>query len=545
MKQQSRKCSLFLFSILACCAIQSCNQSKPASAEATLLFNSVIPKPISVVSDGKSFTITEKTQIVFEGNEEVLQIVNFLSDKLKPATGFEFPVASANQPLPENSIFLTLAGADATLGDEGYELVVTEEYVKLAANKPAGLFMGLQTLRQLLPGKIESSTKQEGPWEIATGTIRDSPAFAWRGAMLDPARHFFSVPEVKRYIDLISLYKMNVLHLHLSDDQGWRLEIKSWPNLALIGGKTQVGGGEGGYYTQEQYKDIIDYAQARYIIIVPEIDLPGHINAALASYGELNSGIVVPKEGRVSASTQGDLGMNKPTELYQGTEVGFSTLSLKKPSTFKFVEDVIREISALTPGPYMHIGGDEAHVTKKEDYIAFINKFQGIVESNGKIMVGWEEIAQGDINTKSVAQFWKSKEYAAMAASKGAKVILSPSTNVYLDMKYDTASRIGYHWAAYIEVDSSYKWKPEVKVAGVPKENILGVEAPLWSETIKTFEDVEYLTFPRIPGVAEIGWTPSENRKWDEYKVRLGNQAERFKALEIDYYRSKLVPWVD
>ena len=144
-----------------------------------------------------------------------------------------------------------------------------------------------------------------------------------------------------------------------------------------------------------------------------------------------------------------------------------------------------------------------------------------------------------------MAQFWKSKEYAAMAASKGAKVILSPSTNVYLDMKYDTASRIGYHWAAYIEVDSSYKWKPEVKVAGVPKENILGVEAPLWSETIKTFEDVEYLTFPRIPGVAEIGWTPSENRKWDEYKVRLGNQAERFKALEIDYYRSKLVPWVD
>jgi hexosaminidase len=534
-----------LIALLWISILQSCNTSKTATPEAKLLFNSVIPKPASAILEGKTFTLKKETAISFEGNEDVQGVASFLSGKLKPATGFDFNVSASTGTQPKGSILLTTAGADASLGDEGYELTVTEETIKLAANKPAGLFMGIQTLRQLLAEKIELSTTQAGPWEIATGTIRDMPEYAWRGSMLDMARHFLSIDEVKRYIDLISLYKMNVLHLHLSDDQGWRIEIKSWPNLTSIGGKTQVGGGDGGFYTQDQYKEIVAYAKTRYITIVPEIDLPGHINAALASYGELNGGIVVPKEGRIDAPAQGDLGKDKPTQLYSGTEVGFSTLSLNKPSTFKFVEDVIRELSAITPGPYIHIGGDEAHVTKKPDYITFVNRFQEIVEANGKIMIGWEEVAQGNINSKSVAQFWTKPMYATMAASKGAKVVLSPSTNVYLDMKYDTASRIGYHWAAYIEVDSSYQWKPEVKIPGVPKEMILGVEAPLWGETLKTFKDVEYLTFPRIPGVAEIGWTPTVNRSWNEYKVRLGNQAKRFKALEIGYYPSALVPWVN
>ncbi len=539
-------CQQLLAAILLIALFQSCNTSKPASPEAVVLFNNLIPKPSSATLEGKTFYITKETVINYEGHEEVLPIASFLSGKLKPSTGFDLPVRTSTGEPAKRSIFLTTAGADATLGDEGYELTITEEYIKLSANKPAGLFMGIQTMRQLLPEKIELTSPQEGPWEIATGTIRDTPIYSWRGSMLDVARHFLSVEEVKRYIDLISLYKMNVLHLGLTNDQGWRIEIKSWPRLAQVGGSTQVGGGTGGYYTQEQYKEIVDYAKARYMIIVPEIDMPGHTNAALASYGELNGGIVVPKEGRIEiVSTQGDLGKDKPTQLYSGTEVGFSTLSLNKPATFKFVEDVIRELAEITPGPYLHIGGDEAHVTKKPDYITFINRFQEIVEANGKIMIGWEEIAQGDINTKSVAQHWHSKEMAELAASKGAKVLLSPSTNVYLDMKYDKASRIGYHWAAYIEVDSSYKWKPETKIPGVPRELILGVEAPLWGETIKNFEDVEYLSFPRIPGVAEIGWTPTEDRNWNEYKIRLGNQAKRFKALEIDYYRSALVPWVD
>jgi hexosaminidase len=525
---------------------QSCNFDKPASPEAIVRFNNIIPKPVMAEQQGKSFIITKSTQIVFEGNEEVEQSASFLVNKLNPSTGFNLSVSQLTGEQESGSILLTLAGADATLGAEGYELNIDPEKIKLTANKPAGLFMGVQTLRLLLPEEIESPTVvNDVSWEVTTGTIRDSPIYSWRGSMLDVARHFLTVEDVKRYIDLISLYKMNVLHLHLSDDQGWRIEIKSWPNLALHGGKTQVGGGDGGYYTQEQYKSIVDYAKTKYITIVPEIDLPGHINAALASYGELNGGIVVPREGRIETATQGDLGKDKPTQLYSGTEVGFSTLSLSKPSTFKFVEDVIRELSVITPGNYIHIGGDEAHVTKKPDYITFINRFQEIVESNGKIMIGWEEIAQGDIKTNSVAQHWHSKEMAALAASKGARVILSPSTNVYLDMMYDKNSRIGYHWAAYIEVDSSYRWKPETKIPGVPKELVLGVEAPLWGETIKNFEDVEYLSFPRIPGVAEIGWTPTADRDWKEYKNRLGNQAKRFKALEINYYQSPLVTWAE
>lgn len=531
--------ALFVVALLQSCSV------KKASPEAVTRFNNIIPKPAEAVIEGNAFTIDAKTKIVFEGSDEVQQIAAFLVGKINPAAGLNLSVLPLTGTPEAGSILITLAGADATLGDEGYELSITAENIKLVASKPAGLFMGVQTLRQLLPEAIESNAVQQASWEIATGTIRDSPTYSWRGSMLDMARHFVTVDEVKRYIDLISLYKMNVLHLHLSDDQGWRIEIKSWPNLALYGGKTQVGGGDGGYYTQEQYKDIVAYAKTKYMTIVPEIDLPGHINAALASYGELNGGIVVPKEGRIETATQGDLGKDKPTQLYSGTEVGFSTLSLSKPSTFKFVEDVVRELAAITPGAYLHLGGDEAHVTKKPDYITFINRFQEIVEANGKIMIGWEEIAQGDINTKSVAQHWHSKEMAALAASKGAKVILSPSTNVYLDMKYDTASRIGYHWAAYIEVDSSYRWKPETKIPGVPKELVLGVEAPLWGETVKNFKDVEYLTFPRIPGIAEIGWTPTENRDWNEYKGRLGNHAKRFKALNIDYYRSVQVPWVD
>jgi len=253
---------------------------------------------------------------------------------------------------------------DKELGEEGYELNITEEMVELKANKPAGIFYGIQTIRQLLPARVESGNTEQGPWKLPTGTIRDYPVYGYRGAMLDVARHFFSVDEVKTYIDRLALYKMNVLHLHLSDDQGWRIEIKSWPKLTEFGGKTEVGGGIGGFYTQEEYKDIVKYAQDRFITIIPEIDMPGHTNAALASYPELN----VP---------------GKKAELYTGVEVGFSTLDTHKELTYKFVNDVFRELAAITPGPYIHIGGDESHSTPIEDYIPFVNRVQDIVISPG------------------------------------------------------------------------------------------------------------------------------------------------------------------
>ena len=520
---------------------------KPPVPPTDLSKENIIPQPISITATGNAFVLTDDSDIYVEGPEELKQIGQYLADKLNPSTGFDMKVASTTGAPKSGNIHLTLS-ADPQLGEEGYELNITNNLLKLAANKPAGLFRGIQTLRQVLPAKVELSTAQQGPWKIPTGVIRDYPSYAWRGSMLDVARHFFGVEDVKRYIDLISYYKINILHLHLSDDQGWRIEIKSWPNLTKHGGSTQVGGGKGGFYTQEQYAELVEYAKTRYITIVPEIDLPGHINSALASYGELNGGTIVPEEGRVALSKPHHdvLGAKtKPTELYTGIAVGWSTLRIEKEVTFKFVEDVLRELAALTPGPYLHIGGDEAAATKKKDYITFINRFKDIVKANGKIMVGWEEIAQADINSEVVTQYWHSQKYAQTAVEKESKIIMSPSTKAYIDMSYDSTTKLGLHWAAYIEVDSAYRWNLATHVKGIGRENILGIEAPLWSETITTMDDIEFMAFPRLPGYAEIGWSPEEGRNWEEYKVRLGSHGPRLQAMKVNFYRSKLVPWMD
>lgn len=522
-------------SIATALVFTACDKSRPTSPEAELAFSRVIPKPVSATATGKTFLITENITIAFDSSgAEMRGVANYLAETLNTVTGLSINVASNTD---DAAIVLTLQDGDSNLGDEGYELKIDERSITITANKPAGAFYGVQTLRQIIADKGDDAPRKE--WEVATGTITDSPEYAWRGSMLDVARHFFAVQDVKRYIDLLSLYKINILHLHLSDDQGWRIEIKSWPNLTAIGGQSQVGGGKGGFYTQEQYKEIVAYAQSRFITIVPEIDLPGHTNAALVSYpDELLPGPPIKME-------QGD----KPKPVaglpHYGTEVGFSTLSLKKESTFKFVNDVIREISEITPGPYFHIGGDEAAVTPKPDYITFINRFKEIVNANGKIMIGWEETAQADLDSTTIVQFWHSRDYAKMAAEKGARIIFSPSTKVYLDMQYDSTSRIGLHWAAYIEVDSSYQWDPETLVPGIGRESIIGVEAPLWTETVLTMDDIEYLAFPRLAGVAEIAWTPASARSWDEYKVRLANHARPWKAMGIDFYRSTRVDWAD
>jgi hexosaminidase len=536
-----------LISMAAFACLASCG-SKPASPEARAAFESVIPLPVSATATGNAFFITEETALIVDTAREIRAIGEYLAGILRPSTGFELPVSANDNGA--DAIHLTLSGGDAQWGAEGYELTISEEGVKLVANQPAGLFHGIQTLRQLLPEKIEARERQKGPWEIATGTIRDYPEYAWRGTMLDVARHFFSVEDVKRYIDLVSYYKMNMLHLHLSDDQGWRIEIKSWPNLTLVGGSTQVGGGKGGYYTQAQYSDIVAYAQSRYMTVIPEIDMPGHINAALASYAELNPGLPIKREagGPVNPAQASGQDLNAkpvPGKLYTGIEVGFSTLSAKKAVTFKFVDDVLRELAAITPGPYLHIGGDEAAVTKKEDYIIFINRFKEMVAAHGKKMIGWEEIAQGDIDSSVVVQHWNSEKYAKMAAEKGAKLLFSPAKKVYLDMQYDSTTKLGLHWAAYIEADSSYIWDPATRIEGIAKEQILGVEAPLWTETIASMDDIEYMAFPRLPGVAEIGWSAARRRNWDEYKTRLGRQSKRWKNMDIDYYPSPLIQWVD
>lgn len=502
----------------------SCKENTPPTSK-DLAQEALIPKPSSMDATGSSFRLTPSTTIYVDGNsDEVKAIGQLLANQLNPATGFGLKVVATDTP-PSDGIFFTI-NKKANLGKEGYDLNIEEDKIVFSANEPAGLFRGIQTLVQLLPAKINSTSNQRGPWEIASGTISDQPEFEYRSAMLDVSRHFFGVKDVKRFIDLIAQYKMNVLHLHLADDQGWRIEIKSWPKLTEIGGSTEVGGGEGGFFTQEDYKEIVRYAAERYIMVVPEIDMPGHTNAALASYAELNCD-------------------GKARELYTGMEVGFSTLCTDKEITYKFVDDVFRELAAITPGPYLHIGGDESHATKKKDYIKFVNRVQDIVASHGKQMMGWDDIIAGDLKSNCVVQHWAKEENAKLAVQKNVKIVMTPAKKAYLDMQYDSTSRIGLHWAAYIEVDDGYSWNPNKYITEVKKENILGIEAPLWTETVTNMDDIEYLVFPRLPGYAELSWTDESKRDWNEYKVRLGKQKARFEAMGIDYYQSKRVPWVD
>ncbi len=521
MKLHCHNSKIVLTFTLIFLILMSCSTNTPSD----LSKESLIPLPVSMTSTGNYFALKADADIYLQGeSEELKRVGNYLAERLRPATGFEIEVKTAGKAPGAGNIYLKLSDVVENKGDESYELDITRNMVTLSAGAPAGLFRGIQTIRQLLPAKIELTSRQEGPWKIATGIITDHPDYAYRGAMLDVARHFFSVEDVKRFIDLISYYKMNALHLHLSDDQGWRIEIKSWPNLAIHGGSTEVGGGPGGYYTQEQYADIVKYASDRFIIIVPEIDMPGHINAALASYPDLNCS-------------------GKATELYTGTEVGFSTICTTKEIAYKFVDDVVRELASLTPGPYIHIGGDESHVTRKEDYIPFVKRVQDIVVAHGKRVMGWDEISLSELKPNTVAQYWANTDNANRAVSQGAKILMSPASKTYVDMKYDSTTVLGLHWAGFIEVDTSYIWDPANLVPGITKDDIMGVEAPLWTETITNMKELEYMVFPRLPGIAEIGWSPASIRKWDDYRVRLGNQASRFKAMDINYYASRLVPW--
>jgi len=485
----------------------------------------LIPKPVSIAPGEGFFELTAESQIhVDPASNEMLALGQYLANSLKPATGFGIPVKVGKGTVPLGNIYLTTLDADPALGGEGYELHVIPGRIRLAAPQLTGLFRGIQTIRQLLPASIEKAKKQSSPWRIPAGTIRDWPRYAYRGAMLDVARHFFGVEDIKRYIDLLTLYKLNVLHLHLTDDQGWRIEIKSWPNLTEHGSTTAVNNDPGGFYTQEQYAEIVAYAQNRHILIVPEIDLPGHTNAALASYPELNCDDQAPA-------------------LYSGTEVGFSSLCIHKEITYRFLEDVIRELAALTPGPYIHIGGDEAKSTPKDDYRYFVERIEPLVAKYGKQMIGWEEIVECKLSPTSIMQYWTNIRHAEMAVTKNVQLIMSPAPRTYIDMKYDKSTPLGLDWAGTMSVEKAYNWDPLTEVQGLDESAIVGIEAPLWSETLRTMNDVEFMAFPRLAGIAEIGWSKVEGRSWDEYRLRLAAQSSRWSAMGVNFYRAPEIPW--
>jgi hexosaminidase len=473
----------------------------------------VIPVPADVRPDAAAaFTIHSGTGI--RTAEKAVGAA--LADLLRAATGYAVPVS-------ETVGAIVLEQADIAGGDEAYELTIAADGVTVRAGAPAGLFAAVQTIRQLVPVRGRGDVTMPG------GAIVDRPRFEYRGVMLDVARHFFTVDEIKSFVDAIAQFKINHLHLHLTDDQGWRLEIDGWPRLTQVSGAagTGVDGAGPGFFTRDHYADLVAYAAGRFITLVPEIDMPGHTNAAQYAYPELTcDGAAVPQR--------------------TDTEVGYSSLCVGMESTYAFVEDVIREVAALTPGPYLHIGGDEAQATSAEDYRTFMNRVLPLVAKYGKRAVGWHEMAAVELPETAVPQFWRTEaadEGTARAVRNGSKVIMSPADRTYLDMKYDASTPLGLDWAGYLDVDRAYGWDPAERLPGVGEQGLLGVEAALWAETLRSLADVQTMTFPRLPAIAEVAWSPRAARDWSSFRRRLAAFGPRWAAQGIAFHRSPVVDW--
>ena len=495
----------------------------------------VIPEPVTVIRTGDVFTVTGAVMI--RTSQGADQIGADLAGYLKQDCGLTLAVSGGPGPAPApGTILIDLAAAgaaDAAVGDEGYQLDVTADSVTLRATSAAGLFHGVQTLRQLLTMKgtatgTEPGTSAAGtPATLPTGHITDFPRYAYRGAMLDVARHFFSVGDVEKYIDAVALYKVNTFHLHLTDDQGWRIAVPGRPRLTGVGGSTQVGGGPGGFYTAADFKAIVAYAAARFMTVIPESDMPGHVGAAVAAYPDLAC------DGH-------------PHALVTAVAPAFDSLCTSRESVYGYIDNVTGVLAGLTPGPYVGIGGDEASALALPQYTGFVKRAQDIVAAHGKAVLGWAEMANAPLLPNTVAEYWNTaaaQPFAVAAARRGTKLVMAPGNHAYLDQKYDPSTALGLRWAGYVPVSKAYDWDPVTILPGVPPTSVLGVEAPLWTETVHSLRDAETLAFPRLPAIAEIGWSAPRTHDWASFSARLGMQGPLWRTLAIAYYQAPEIPW--
>jgi hexosaminidase len=509
---------------VALAACRSTPVTRPAPSDHAPAY-SVVPNPATIeVSRTDSFLVTSRT-IVFvasDASPEVEAIGTYAANLIASRAGATAQRLAAGTS-PDSSIALALDSQRTQLGAEGYELTINKTQVRIVAAQPAGLFHGVQTFRQLLPTAVEHQAGYQRRLIAPAAHVVDVPRYEWRGAMLDVARHFLPAEDVKRFVDLLALYKLNRLHLHLADDQGWRIEIKSWPNLTAVGGQTAIGGARAGFYTQEQYADIVAYARSRYITVVPEIDMPGHINAALMSYPDLKCDRVPPEAFTIVGGSK-------------------NTLCTTRDSVYTFVGDVVREIAAAAPTPYFHIGGDEVSSLTKEQYRSFIERVEGVVNSAGPRMIGWGEIAPANIQPRTIVQHW-TRDSSVIQAQRGGMLILSPGPHAYLDMKYDSTTTIGLKWAGMINLRTAYDWDPTTLIPGVNASSILGLEAPLWAETLLARQDYEYLAFPRLAAIAELAWSSPAQIGWDGFRARMQAQGARLAALGVNFARVPGVNW--
>lgn len=498
----------------------------------------VIPKPLSLVQNEGSFKVTKSTKF-YASTPEAKTIATFFASKIESSTGYD--LAISEEEVSSNAIALLIDNS-LEVNDEGYTLVATDKLVSIKAKTAKGLFYGMQTLMQLLPAEIESTTVVNGiAWTLPCVTIKDEPRFAYRGIMLDPCRHFIPVENIKKQLDVLALFKINQFHWHLTEDQGWRIEIKKYPKLTEIGSKRVDGEGTeyGGFYTQEQIKEVVAYASERFINVIPEIELPGHALAAISAYPELSC-----KSDSLSP------------RIIWGVEE--DVYCAGKEETFKFLEDVISEVVTLFPGEYFHIGGDECpkvrwekcplcqkrmreNKLKNEHELQsyFVQRIEKVLASHGKKMIGWDEILEGGLAPSATVMSWRGEDGGIAAASMDHDVIMTPGSNgMYLD-HYQGDSKIepvaigGY---TLLEKTYSYNPVPDTLV-GLGKSNFVkGVQGNIWSEYMYTTDLMEYRIYPRILAVAEIGWTPLEGKDYKDFERRIDNALVRLDCHGINYH---------
>lgn len=519
----------------------------------------LIPQPVEVKAGKGMFTLTKAATVGFN-NIECRNVAEMLAQKLRTATGYTIQVNKANKSAIQLNI---LPVPDPQLGNEGYFLAGTPKGIVISANKPAGLFYGMQTLLQLFPKEIESKVVTVAEWAIPAVEIKDYPRFSWRGLMFDVSRHFFTKEEVKQYIDEMARFKFNTFHWHLTDDEGWRIQIKSLPKLTEVGAwrvqryghfgdrdfpKPGEAATDGGFYTQEDIREVVQYAMERNITIVPEIDVPGHSMAAIASYPELSC--------KKDTSTRVSPGCPF-SEWYGNNTFKMNIENALNPSdenVYVFLDKVFTEVATLFPGQYIHVGGDECykgywaenedcqvlmkklgirHVEDLQGY--FMNRVEAILKKNGKKLIGWDEILDGGISPDATVMSWRGIKGGIEAAKLGHNVVMSPTTYAYLD--YVQGERtIDPPIYASLRLKKCYSFEPVPD--GVDGKFILGGQGNLWTEQIPTLRYAQYMVFPRAWALSEVYWSAKESKNWDNFILRAENQFDRSDVAEINYSKA-------
>jgi hexosaminidase len=541
----------------------------PAAAGATTL--GIVPKPVSVRTGSGRFLLTRNARIVAAAGAKAaaeLLVARDLAGYLRPATGYRLPTVIGTPGAGDIDLKI---GNPGTLGPshlaEGYRLDTTTSGVKIEAPAVHGLYNGIETFRQLLPAWINSRTVVRVPWTTPAVAITDYPRYPYRGFMLDIARHFEPASAVEQLINQIAAYKIDVLHLHLSDDQGFRLAINGFPRLTTVGGRGSVGTGgrpmdPGGFWTQAQYKALVADAAAHFITVVPEVDSPGHSNAIIMSEYRDTANPALP----VNPHTI-NCGADNPPHWDYTENVGYSALCPGSRDTWAIMTAIISQLTAITPGPYYDLGGDEvpASVLSKRQYAAFVNREAAIVARHGKTVMGWADIAgQGTRPPSgSIAEYWQpaggtspGSVTGREAVAKHMKIVMAPANHTYLDQKYIVGARssvppsLGMNWACPrgCDVASAYNWNPGGFVTGVTDRNVIGVEGALFSETVTTLANADYMVFPRLLALAEVAWSPPAHRTptspaYRDFLRRLAGQGARLQAGGVNFYPSTQVPW--